>query len=36
MCTHTNEHLFCNLHCVVVVVFLLFYFVFFIGGSDFM
>ena len=23
MCTHANEHLFCNLHCVVVVVFLI-------------
>ena len=23
MCTHANEHLFCNLHCVVVVFFLI-------------
>ena len=31
MCTHANEHWFCNLQCVVVAV------VFFlIGGSDFM
>ena len=31
MCRHTNEHLFCNLHCVVVVFFV---FVFFIGGCS--
>ena len=36
MSTHTNEHLFCNRYCVVLVLVVLFFFFFYIGGGDFM